>query len=156
MSKSAWLIFLFVMATPVFTKGQNFDPKTLIPAKLSKYKFGMTLEAFKALNKTAVEDGSDGMDHRIQFIDRKAGAEFKSVTYHFGIENNNPLYEITINYINNQDIDKYVTAKLKTPNHKSYWKWTTKEGLVCRAWVFGRMLILALALPSTPWYGTQD
>jgi len=156
MSRSARLIFLFIMAIPVFTKGQHFDPKTLIPAKLSKYKFGMTLEAFKALNKTTVEDASDGMDHRIQLIDRKAGTEFESVTYHFDAKNNKPLYEIIIDYATDQDIDKYVTAKLKVPNHKSYWKWTTKEGVICRTWVFGRKLILALALPSTPWYGTND
>jgi hypothetical protein len=151
MSKSTWLIFLFIMAVPVFTTGQNFDPKTVVPAKLSKYSFGMTLDAFKALNKNAVQGPSDENAFRIELTDAKTGAEFKSVTYYFDAENNKPLYEMIIDYPTEQAMNKYVTAKLKAPNDGDKWKWTTKEGIVFKAWTFGKKLVLVLALPSTEW-----
>jgi hypothetical protein len=151
MSKSTWLIFLFIIAIPVFTTGQNFDSKTVIPAKLSKYSFGMTLDAFKALNKNAVQSPADETAFRIELTDTKAGTEFKSVTYYFDAENNKPLYEMIIEYPTEQAMNAYITAKLKTPNSGNEWRWITKEGPIFRAWTFGKKLILVLALPSTEW-----
>lgn len=151
MLKTVCLIFLFIMAIPVFTIGQNFDPKKVVPKKLSKYKFGMTLDAFKALNKNAVESPSDNNAFRIEVTDTDAGSEFKSVTYYFDTENNKPLYEMIIAYPTEQAMNDYVTAKLKTPNDGDKWRWTTKEGYSFKAWTFGKKLVLALALPSTEW-----
>ena len=156
MSKSTWLIFLFIITIPVFTTGQSFNPQSVVPAKLSKFKFGMTLDAFKAANKNAVKSSSDDNSFRVEFTDSKAGSEFKSITYYFDAENNKPLYEMIIDYPTEQARDTYVTAKLKAPNSGSEWKWTTKEGYVFKAWTFGKKLVLALALPSTEWYESKN
>jgi hypothetical protein len=151
MTKTVWLIFLSFIAIPVFTAGQNFDPKTVVPAKLSKYSFGMTLDAFKSLNKNAVESPSGDNPFRIELTDTKAGSGFTSVTYYFDAESNKPLYEMIIAYPTEEAMNAYVTAKLKTPNDGDKWRWTTKEGHVFKAWTFGKKLILVLALPSTEW-----
>jgi len=151
MSKATWLVFLFIIAIPVFSTGQNFNPKTVVPAKLSKYSFGMTLEAFKALNKIAVQSPADETAFRIELTDSRAGTEFKSVTYYFDAEKNKPLYEMIIEYPTEQAKNAYVNSKLKTPNDGDKWKWTTKEGIVFKAWTFGKKLVLVLALPSTEW-----
>jgi hypothetical protein len=156
MSKSAWLIFLFIIAIPVFTTGQNFNPKTVVPAKLSKYSFGMTLDAFIALNKNAVKSPSDENAFRIELTDTKPGAEFKSVTYYFDAESNKPLYEMIIDYPTEKAMNAYVTSKLKTPNDGDKWKWKTKEGYFFKAWTFGKKLVFALALPSTEWDETRN
>lgn len=151
MTKTACLIFLFIITIPVFTISQNFDPKTVVPKKLAKYKFGMTLDNFKVINKNAVESPSGDNAFRIEVTDSKAGSEFKSVTYYFDAENNKPLYEMIIEYPTEQAMNDYVTAKLKMSNDGDKWKWTTKEGYAFKAWTFGKKLVLVLALPSTEW-----
>jgi hypothetical protein len=149
MFKNYLVIFCILM--PGFALAQEFNPKTVVPVKLTKYDFGMTLKAFKEKNKTAVEILNTGNDFRIELKDVKAGSEFKSVTYFFNAENNKPLYEMIIDYPTEQAMNAYVTAKLKTPNDGDKWKWTTKEGIVFKAWTFGKKLVFVLALPSTEW-----
>jgi hypothetical protein len=149
MFKNYLLIFCILM--PGFVLAQAFNPKTVVPAKLAGYDFGMTLKAFKEKNKTAVESPYTENDFRIELKDVKAGSEYKSVTYFFDNENSKPFYEIIIEYKSEKLMNDYCNSKLKAPNDGDKWKWTTKEGYLFKAWTFGKKLIFALALPSTEW-----
>lgn len=149
MFKKSLLFFCIVM--PGLIKAQDFNPKKVVPAKLANYDFGMTLDAFKAKNKTAIILPFNGNDFRIEAKDTKAGSEYKSLTYYFDNENNKPLYEIIIEFRTEKMQLDYIKQHLKTPNFEDQWKWTTKEGYVFKAWGFGSKLVFALALPSTEW-----
>jgi hypothetical protein len=149
------IILFFCLISPAFAgmiTAQNFDPKTVVPAKLAKYEFGMTLNKFKKRNKKAVIDTPGSFDFRIIAEDRSAGGEFESVVYYFDAENDEPLYEMIIQYKTLEAMEAYVNTTLKEPNNGKEWKWTTKEGYVFKAWKFGKKLVLALGLPSTEWY----
>lgn len=144
--------FLFLcMAIPAFAMAQDFDPATVVPANLAKYGFGMSFDAFKAINKTATILPYKGDDFRIEVKDAKAGSQYKSVTFYFDNENNKPLYEIIIDFKSEKLMLDYCNARLKEHNFEDTWKWTTKEGYVFKAWNFNTKLVFALALPSTEW-----
>jgi len=144
-------LLLFFIVLPGLIQAQDFNPKTVVPAKFTRYDFGMALDAFKTKNKTAIILPFNENDFRIEAIDTQAGSEYKSVTYYFDNENNKPLYEIIIEFQNEKLLRDYIKAKLKAPNFEDLWKWTTKEGYVFKAWSFGKKLVFAMALPSTEW-----
>ena len=152
MKKISLLIFLISIAFSGVITAQNFNPETIVPAKLAKYTFGMTLARFKKKNKKAVIDSPGSFNFRIVAVDKNVGGEIESVAYYFDAENDEPLYEMIIQYKTKEAMEAYVNATLKEPNNDKEWKWTTKEGYVFKAWTFGKKLVLALALPSTEWY----
>jgi len=143
---------LFCVLVPGFVSAQNFNPKKVVPAKLARYDFGMTLNDFKEKNKTAEVSPFTENDFRIEVKDVNAGKEYNAVTYYFDNENNKPLYEMIIEYKSEKLLNDYCQLKLKAPNtDDGKWKWTTKEGYVFKAWTFGKKLVFVLALPSTEW-----
>lgn len=144
-------LLLFCLFLPGFLLAQDFNPKTMMPAKLAKYNFGMPLSVFKEKNKTAVESPSTANDFRIELTDLKAGNEFKSVTYYFDNEKNKPFYEIIIEYTTNKQLINHCNLVLQEPNDNNKWTWTTKEGYLFKAWTFGNKLVFVLALPDTEW-----
>jgi len=144
-------LVIFCILMPGFIVAQNFEPKTVVPSKLSKYGFGMTLSAFKEKNKTAVVSPYTQNDFRIEAKDIITGSDYNAVTYYFDNETNNPLYEMIIEYKSEKLVADYCNSKLKAPNDGDKWKWTTKEGHVFKAWTFGKKLVFVLALPSTEW-----
>jgi hypothetical protein len=149
-------LVIFCMLMPGFALAQDFNPKTVVPVKLAKYDFGMTLKAFKEKNKTAVEVTNTGDDFRIELKDVKAGNEFKSVTYFFDNEDNKPFYEMIIEYKTEAQLIDHCNLFLKVPNNGDEWKWTTKEGYVFKAWTFNKKLVFALALPTTEWNDSKN
>jgi hypothetical protein len=144
------LLFLCILM-PGFILAQDFNPKTVVPAKLAKFDFGMPMQTFKEKNKTAVESPYTENDFRIEFTDVNAGSDYNSVIYYFDNEKNKPLYEMIIEFKSEKLLNDYCNSKLKSPNDNEKWKWTTKEGIVFKAWTFRKKLVFVLALPSTEW-----
>lgn len=144
-------LLIFCILIPGFVLAQHFAPKTIVPAKLARYDFGMTLDAFKEKNKTAVVSQYTQNDFRIEAKEIITGSDYAAVTYYFDNETNKPLYEMIIEFKSIELMTGYCNSKLKTPNDGDKWKWTTKEGTVFKAWTFGKKLVFVLALPSTEW-----
>ena len=152
MKKISILIYFCCLLMPCIITAQNFNPYSVVPASLSKYKFGMALDSFKIKNKNALTATAGANDFRIESTDTKAGNDFNRVTFYFDAENNKPLYEMIIEYKDVNKLNAYCKSKLKTPNDEGdKWKWATKEGYVFKAWTFGKKLVFALVLPNTEW-----
>jgi len=140
-----------------FAYSQHTNPQTLIPSKLASYKFGMSIDSFKLINKTALYSEASAFDFRLECTDSKISSEFKSVTFYFDAENNKPLYEMIIEYKDEKAMKAFIQSKLKAPNDDGdKWKWTTKEGTIFKAWTFGNKLVFALLLPNTEWDETNQ
>jgi hypothetical protein len=146
-----YYLLIFCILIPGFVLAQNFAPKTVIPSKLAKYGFGMTLDAFKEKNKTAAVSPYTQNDFRIEAKEIITGNNYTAVTYYFDNETNKPLYEMIIEFKSEKLMTDYCSSKLKAPNDGDKWKWTTKEGTVFKAWTFGKKIVFVLALPSTEW-----
>ncbi len=67
-----------------------------------------------------------------------------------------PFYEMIIEFKDENEMKAFCSKNLKESSHRDGWKWTTKEGYAFKAWNFGKKLVLALALPSTEWWGEWD
>lgn len=140
----------------VFSYSQNANPQSLIPSKLARYKFGMGVDSFKLINKTALFSQASAFDFRIECTDTKISSEFKNVTFYFDAENNKPLYEMIVEYKDENKMKAFIQSKLKAPNDDGdKWKWTTNEGYIFKAWTFGKKLVFALVLPNTEWDETN-
>lgn len=143
-------LFICLFA-PCLLQAQDFDPKSVVPASLAVYEFGMPLETFKATNKTATISALDAMNFRIEANDTQAGSDFADVTYYFDNENNKPLYEIIVEFKSKELQQEYIKTVLKAPNFEEEWKWTTKDGYVFKAWSFKNKLVFVKVLPGTEW-----
>jgi hypothetical protein len=140
---------------PFITLAQNFNPKTVLPKSLTKYTFGMSLDDFTKKNKSAT-GSAETMSFRLEYQEKDADKDIKSVTYYFDAENNKPLYEMIIEFNNAGALNAHCSKKLGAPNDDKQWKWTTKEGYTFKAWRFGNRLVLAIGLPSTEWEKEWD
>ena len=140
---------------PVFASAQKFDPKTVVPKSLAKYNFGMGLDEFAKKNKLATSAGGT-MSFRIEYTEKSTDKDIKSVIYYFDAENNQPLYEMIIDFKDKMALDAHCSKKLGAPNDGKEWKWTTKEGHTFKAWRFSNTLVLAIGLPSTEWEKEWD
>ncbi len=154
--KSCYRIFFSLwLLLPFASPAQNFNAKTVLPASLNQYRFGMPLEAFTKKNKSATNlEGK--MAFRIEYLDKDAGKDIKQVIYYFDAENDKPLYEMIIEFNNVQSLDAHCSKKLGKPNDRKEWKWKTREGYIFKAWRFDNTLVLALGLPSTEWEKEWD
>jgi|SRR5436190_10448995 len=139
-----------VLLLPFITMAQNFDPNTVLPKSLAKYKFGISLDDFVKKNKLATPSETS-MSFRIEYTEKNVDKDIKGVISYFDAENNKPLYEIMIQFNDIKKLNSYCSTKLHTPNNDKEWKWTTKEGYVFKAWRFNNTLVYALGLPSTEW-----
>lgn len=139
---------------PFSSPAQKFNPKSAVPKSLGQYSFGMSLDNFTKKNKTATTSGS--MSFRIEYLEKDAGQDIKNVTYYFDAEDDQPLYEMIIQFNDVQALDAHCSKKLGPANDGKQWKWTTKEGHIFKAWRFSNTLVLALGLPSTEWEKEWD
>jgi hypothetical protein len=143
------------LLVPLVSSAQNFNTKTVIPKSLSDYPFGMRLGDFTKKNSSATTRASN-TPGRIEYLDNVASKEIKQVIYYFDDDNDQPLYEMIIQFNSARDLDNHCSNKLGSPNEGKQWKWKTKEGHIFKAWRFGTTLVLALALPSTEWENGWD
>lgn len=141
----------FCLAISCLASAQNFDPHKVMPATLTGYDFGMTLDLFKAKNKTATILPDESYDFRIEAKETEPGGDFNSITYYFDKEDNKPLYEIIVEFKTEELQLTYISKYLKAPNFEDKWKWKTKDGYTFKAWGFGKKLVFVLALPKTEW-----
>ena len=149
------ILFCLYLVLPYFAPAQNFDPKKVVPKSLSKYDFGMSLDEFSQKNKVA-SIGRHDVPTRIEYKDADPDKDIKQVTYYFGADNNQPLYEMIIAFNNVESLNEHCSKKLGAPNDRNQWKWTTRQGYTFKAWRFGTTLVLALGLPSTEWEKDWD
>jgi len=149
MKRSNRLLGLFLLF-PFFIQAQNFNAKTILPKSLSKYSFGMSLDNFTGKNNAATRIVT-GTSFRIEYQDITPAKDIKKVTYYFDAENNQPLYEMIIEFNDQQSLNNHCSQKLGSPNDGKQWKRTTKEGYTFKAWRFSNTLVYAMGLPSTEW-----
>lgn len=107
--------FSLVLLLPLIMLAQNFNPKSALPKSLDKYSFGMSLGDFIKKNKSATASES-GMSFRIEYNEKDAGKDIKEVTSYFDNENNKPLYEIIIEFKDQESLNSHCSKKLGTPN----------------------------------------
>jgi len=145
------LCFNLVLLLPFAILAQKFDPNKVLPQSLVKYNFGMSLADFLKKNKSAtISTGS--FSFRIEYKQQDPGKDIKEVTWYFDAENNEPLYEIIIEFNDAKSLNSHCSKKLGKPNAENEeWKWRTKEGYTFKAWRFSNTLVYALGLPSTEW-----
>lgn len=145
----------FLLALPLLSTAQSFDPKTFVPKSLVKYSFGMSLDAFTQANTSAAPQNSF-VAFRTEYQQKKPEAGIKHVTYYFDDDNNRPLYEMIITFTDVKSLDDYCSKKLGHPDNDKQWKRATKQGYTFKAWRFDSTLVLALGLPGTEWENEWD
>ena len=144
------LIPWFLLSLPLVMAAQNLDTKSVVPKSLNKYSFGMSVDAFTVINKSATLRHSS-LTSRTEYQEKNPDSDIKEVTYYFDDDNNRPLYEMIIAFNDVKGLDAYCSKKLGKPDDDKQWKRITRQGYSFRAWRFGSTLVLALALPSTEW-----
>jgi hypothetical protein len=144
------LIPCFLLSLPLFMAAQNFDSKSVVPKSLNKYSFGMSVDAFTEINKSATLKNSP-FAFRAEYQEKNPDSDIKEVTYYFDEDNDRPLYEMIIAFNDVKGLDAYCSKKLGKPDNDKQWTRTTRQGYSFKAWRFGSTLVLALALPSTEW-----
>ena len=128
------------------------DSKGFLPKEFNKLYFGMSFDQFVKVKELGMVEVDKTFDFRITYTEEKPDETLKTVVYYFDRESNGPLYELIIDYNNEEERDKVANNLFATPNYEGEeWRFVRKNKFEVRAWKYQNKLIIVGVLPGTEW-----
>ncbi len=84
-----------------------------------------------------------------QYVENVQHGGIRSIVYQFGDKTDRPLYEISIEFEPDFDLQTYAATKYGQPNHVDEWRFNSQEGFVILVWMSHNKLTIAATLPGT-------
>ncbi|MGB1103226.1 MAG: hypothetical protein ACPG21_06315 [Crocinitomicaceae bacterium] len=126
-----------------------------LPNEVDKrIEFGMSKESFLKFKKDDVSKENDGFDFRHVYIEYLKNSPVEFLVYYFDADNNEPLYEIILNYKDEKVRDEAAKSLFGEPNHENNTEWMLpqKNGPTIAAWTFKNKLVIVAQIAETEWH----
>jgi hypothetical protein len=150
-SKTTPLIFtLLLLLLTTSTIAQNEKIKKPFPSEISKnVKFGMSKTDF--LKKFPDAEIVKEENFRTTVYQKTGSRDVTGIGYYFGTKDNEPLYEIIVNFNSESMAESRALELLKQANFKNKeWRYTYKKRpLWC--WVYKAKIVYVARIPGTEW-----
>ncbi|MCF8296524.1 MAG: hypothetical protein K9J13_03180 [Saprospiraceae bacterium] len=132
------------------TKDLHSYQKKYIPKEFHNLYLGMPLKEIKKVIEFSEEDISKVMSFRLSIVEENKTEQIKEVTYYLDDGEDNPLYEIIIEYNDIAVRDNVVKKLYGEPNHGEEWRFETQEFPIM-VWTYQSKLIIAAKMKGTEW-----
>ena len=152
---------LAIVKTPTIKKGavstthhgvakkHEFQQKYL-PYPFKYLYLGMPIEEFKKANPKAKIQEHNALNYRIVAEEFSPSSEIKEIIYYFDTEDQNPLFELIIEYNDTTQHDKVVKELYGEPNfHNNRWKIDVHEGFDMMIWEHETKLVIVGKIDHT-------
>lgn len=131
--------------------------KKILPKEINKIEFGVNMKAFlKARPNAKMQDQPHTFRHVFQ--EEFSSGKITSIVYYFDADiDDNPLYEIIVNYRDEATMELQANILLGPTNYSGKngqskeWKFDINEDLPVHCWVFKNKVIYAMPLLGTEW-----
>lgn len=155
------LLIITLFVSPISASAQNHTGLTcsVLPAEVnSELFFGMNLADVQQLLGSNFQSQSNSLtDFRLVYLQKTYLREISSIVYYFDNENNKPLYEVIINYQNEEQAQKAATHLFGNPNYKQTdWRIKMQGVPDIWSWVYKNKLVVAAKIPGSEWAEEWD
>lgn len=153
---STTILLTFAFMSCLRAQEQSFTMPQVVPSQLG---FGISLIDFKKSADMSSMRVDNTRDWRTVYFQPDDDPEVKSLIYFFDNKQpGKPLYEITIQFLNEKIAQQNATLYFGTPNHPSEGDATSEEwrfeptGTFAKwAWVYKDKIVIVARVPGTDW-----
>lgn len=126
--------------------------KKYMPNEFKKIKFGMNYSKLSSMRGQLKDMSKKGEDFRKVYAEEINEGGISTVVYYFTTRGGERLYEVIINYDNEEIMQSEADKLLGSPNYKSSeWKLDIKESYPLHAWTYKNKIIYAAPLSGSEW-----
>nr|WP_297787956.1 hypothetical protein [uncultured Allomuricauda sp.] len=128
---------------------------SLLPSGInSEIYFGMNLADFKNVIGSNLQlESKSNTDFRLVYSQKTNLTEISSIVYYFDNEHNKPLYEMIINYQNQEQAKKAATFLFGRPNfNQTEWRIKIQGVPEIWSWVYRNKLVVVAKIPGSEWF----
>ncbi len=147
-------ISLFLCNTSGMAQNKTSNALNVLPSEInSEIYFGMNLADFKnVIGRDLVLETKNDTDFRLVYSQKTTIPEIPTVVYYFDNEQNKPLYEIIINYQNEEQAKKAATLLFGQPNfNQTEWRIKIQGFPEIWSWVYKNKLIVVAKIYGSEW-----
>ncbi|MBO0330031.1 hypothetical protein [[Muricauda] lutisoli] len=131
----------------------------VLPSEInSEIYFGINLADFKnVIGSNLKLETKSNTDFRLIYSQETNLKEISSVIYYFDNENSKPLYEVIINYQNEEQAKKAATILFGQPNFDQIdWRIKIQGAPEIWSWVYKNKLVVVAKIPGSEWFNEWD
>jgi hypothetical protein len=145
------VIFVLFFFVAVLGPSEVIGSNKYLPSYFSDISFGMSCYDVSKTRNLATFNNFGGF--RIVASESNIRTkDIQSIMYYFGVLDQQPLYELIIEYKENIDVKSYAATLYGQPNKEGEWFFEPANGYPVKVWTFSQTLVIAAFVEDTEWW----